>query len=212
MRSLPEVSSRRGNSRGTSRWIADAVRLLALLSAVVGAFSLGFPQTFGLAIMALGLLFSRMFRLPAPVDAVFCTTIFVATWSGMLGLYRTVPSWDLVVHFATIGAVSAALYLVVAGWNVTREPGSGTPARAVVILTFSLGMTVAVLWEFGEWIAHRYFTDVIIVGYDDSMGDMAVGGVGAALAGFVLAYRGGAAGETAGHGPSGEPAAEQVAP
>lgn len=182
--SVPQPSSTRHDR---SRWIADSVRILAVLSVVAGAGWLGVPAVLGLTTMAAGLLFLRVFRLAGPFDAAFCVTIFIATWSGLIGLYRAISWWDLAVHFVTIGAVAAALYLILARSNVTPSTKRSFSTRSIVVLSFSLGLTVAVLWEFIEWIGNRYITELIMVGYDDTIGDLAVGGAGAALAGVALA-------------------------
>ncbi|GAA1347095.1 hypothetical protein [Arthrobacter roseus] len=172
-----------------SRPIGDAVRVLAAASIVFSAFRLGLPETLGLTVMLLGLLIPRIARLAGPFDTAFCITIFVATWSGIAGLYGAISWWDLLVHFITVGSSAAVLYLILAKTDVT--PGSNTgkslPARSIVVLIFALGITVAVLWEFIEWAGNAYITKAIHVGYDDTIGDLAVGGLGAILAGVALA-------------------------
>ncbi|WP_159801276.1 hypothetical protein [Arthrobacter zhaoguopingii] len=79
---------------GTRR-AADVVRLLAALSISVCAAGMGLPDTLGFAIVFLGLLVPRITRLPGPFDFGFCLNIFVATWSGIAGLYRAISWWDL---------------------------------------------------------------------------------------------------------------------
>lgn len=99
-----------------------------------------------------------------------------------------IPWWDLVVHFVTAGSAAAVLYLILARSDITPPAtGRAFPDRSVITLTITLGMSAAVLWEFLEWAGNRYITSRIIVGYDDTLADLAVGGLGAVVAGVVLA-------------------------
>lgn len=162
---------------------------MAVLSVVAAALWLGLPETLGLTIMTVGLLIPRLYRLPGPFDTAFCITIFIATWSGIAGLYRAISWWDLVVHFVTAGASAAVLYLILARSNITPTATRRIfPARSVIVLTFALGMSAAVFWEFLEWAGNKYITHRILVGYDDTLADLAVGGFGALLAGAALAH------------------------
>ncbi len=58
--------------------------------------------------------------------------------------------------------------------------------RSIAAMTLALGLSAAVVWEFFEWAANAYFTEEIHVGYNDTMADLAVGGLGALLAGVAL--------------------------
>ena len=52
-----------------------------------------------------------------------------------------------------------------------------------------VGFTVACLWEFVEWVAQQLSPGAIHVGYDDTILDLALGGLGALLAGIFLSLR-----------------------
>jgi hypothetical protein len=45
------------------------------------------------------------------------------------------------------------------------------------------------LWEVGEWVGHTYLDERIQVGYNDTMGDLVADGLGALVAGALLASR-----------------------
>ncbi|WP_447943798.1 hypothetical protein [Microbacterium aurum] len=64
-------------------------------------------------------------------------------------------------------------------------PGS---ARTIgtVLIAVAVGLALSALWEMVEWAGWRFISDEIFVGYQDTIGEMAVGGVGAAVAGLVL--------------------------
>jgi hypothetical protein len=45
-----------------------------------------------------------------------------------------------------------------------------------------------VLWELVELVGHTYIDSTIFVGYTDTIGDLAAGGLGSLLAGFAGRY------------------------
>ena len=93
------------------------------------------------------------------------------------------------MHFVTAGSSAAVLFLLLDRVEVT--PGGtvnkALPARSIVVVTFTFGVTVAVLWEFLEWAGNAFISESIHVGYIDTLIDIAAGGAGAILAGILLA-------------------------
>ena len=57
----------------------------------------------------------------------------------------------------------------------------------MTIVTLALGITLSVVWEFAEWAGYTYITSGINVGYADTLGDLAAGGLGSLLSGALLA-------------------------
>jgi hypothetical protein len=49
------------------------------------------------------------------------------------------------------------------------------------------GLAVSALWEMVEWAGRTFVTSEIFVTYEDTISDMAVGGLGALAAGVVVA-------------------------
>lgn len=171
------------------RRVADAFRLVTLVSIGIAAIWFGIPSTLGFAVVFIGLLVPRLAHLAGPFDAAFSGTILLATWSGVAGLYAAISWWDLVVHFITAGSSAAVLYLLLAQLDVTpgTSTGKALPSRTIVVLTSSLGVTLAVIWEFIEWFGNAFISKGIHVGYIDTLSDVAVGGAGALLTGLLLA-------------------------
>ena len=183
-----------GDTAGTwhrsARVLADVVRAAALASLLAAV--LWYPQEawlrFGL--LTLILLLPRWVKLPAAFDAAFCATLLLATWANVAAWYRSVVWMDEVVHFLTVGAVSAAAYLALAHLRLLpapQEPPVRTHRASLAILTVSLGLAVASLWEFYEWVAYHLPHDAVQIGYDDTILDLALGGLGSLVAGFALA-------------------------
>ncbi len=59
-------------------------------------------------------------------------------------------------------------------------------AAGTVVVAVAVGLALSAVWEMVEWAGWLFISDEIFVGYQDTIGDMAIGGVGAAVAGLVL--------------------------
>jgi hypothetical protein len=170
--------------------LADLCRVVAVGSIIAAVVWYGPAEIARFGLVFLGMLVPRLTRVPRPFDLAFCGTLLVAAWSGVTATYAAVTWWDTAVHAVTTGAVAAMVYLVLARLGVAHGLHETRPLSHhrghVVVLTVALGLTVGVLWEFWEWIGHRYLNASIIVGYTDTLADLAAGGAGSLLAGGAL--------------------------
>lgn len=167
--------------------VADAVRVLGVLSVVIAAIWFELTDAGVLAFALPGLLIPRFVGVRAGPDITFCLTLLVAAWSNVFDLYTRIAWWDLAVHFVCTGVVAAILYLLLSRLGVVPAPGRQAVLGAV-LLTAMLGLAMSAIWEMVEWIGHAYISEAIFVAYDDTIADMAVGGLGALLAGFAVSY------------------------
>ncbi|MCC3281284.1 MULTISPECIES: hypothetical protein [Arthrobacter] len=170
--------------------VSDAVRLLGAASLLAALLLYGPVEAALFALVLMGLLVSRCLPAAPLFDSLYGLTLLVAAWSSVLDLYASISWWDLAVHFAATGTIAVMAWYLLAGFGVvTCRPSSGRilPAVAVPAVVVSLGLALSVLWEFGEWWGHTYVDDTINVGYQDTMGDLAAGGLGALLSGVLLA-------------------------
>lgn len=176
-----------GHIRG--RRIADGFRAAAVLSVGVAAVWFGVAEVAGFILVAVGLLIPRLFHLAGPFDAAFGATILLASWSSVASLYAAITWWDIMVHFVTAGSSAGVLFLLLSRAEITPAAtvGRALPRRSIVVMTFSFGLTIAVLWEFVEWAGNAFISSDIHVGYIDTLIDLAVGGAGAILVGVLLA-------------------------
>ena len=55
-------------------------------------------------------------------------------------------------------------------------------------MTTALGLSLGVLWEIFEWFGHAFIDGEIYVGYQDSIGDLLFGGLGALIAGCSMRF------------------------
>lgn len=130
----------------------------------------------------------RALALPQVIDAL-CQIAFLTTaWAAVMGMYETVPWVDIPAHvLGTAGATLIAWRLV-----VRFDPGHAGPgvsAWSTLWHLASLAALLSVLWEIGEWVGHTFISRDILVGYDDTIGDLTVGVVGGALLALPLARR-----------------------
>lgn len=174
---------------GPGEFFADAVRLICLFS-LTAAFLWYGPVDVALFLLVLmGTLVSRCLDISRVFDGIYGLTLLGAAWSSVLNLYARIGWWDLPVHFAATGVIAATTYLLLArlGAVPAPRPAPGAALRITVpVLVLSLGLGLSVLWELGEWWGHSFVDASINVGYQDTMGDLAAGGLGALLAGTLL--------------------------
>ncbi len=171
--------------------LADLLRVATLVSIVAAVLWYPLEAVIRFALLLLILLAPRVLNVPRPFDAAFCATLLLAAWAAVGQWYVTVPWMDELVHFAATGATAAMLYLVLARLGLLSDP-QDAPIRqhrsSAVILTLSLGLAAASLWELYEWIANQFLPNTIHVGYDDTILDLTMGGIGSLLAGLVLSH------------------------
>lgn len=175
--------------RGPADVGADVLRGFGVLSVVLAAIFFDATDAGVVAFALPGLFFPRFMGMKAWADLVFGGTLLVAAWSNVFDLYASIGWWDLAVHFVCTGIVAAGVYLLLAQVGVVAAPGTGRmAATAGLILTTTIGLALCALWEMVEWIGGTYISDAIYTAYDDTIGDMAVGGFGALCAGFAIAF------------------------
>ncbi len=174
--------------RTAAEIIADSLRIIGLLSVVYAAIWLS-PTDAGILALTLPALVAPRFIGARPAfDIVFSALVLVAAWSNIADVYRTLASWDIVMHFLCTAALAPMLYLLLAQFDVVPAPGiSGVRPRVAIVLSTMIGLAISALWEMVEWTGFVAFTDEIHVEYEDTIGDMAMGGLGAFFAGIVLA-------------------------
>lgn len=180
--------------RGTAAVLADVLRVTGLLSVPVAAWLFTATDAGVLAFVLAGLVLPRFVGVPPVFDVVYCAVLLIAGWSNVFGLYTSLTWWDIPVHFFCTGVIAVMVYLLLA--RLGMLPGSrrsengqsfpGTAATTIAVITPALGLAVSALWEMVEWFGHEVISPAIYVEYNDTIGDMAVGGLGAALAGVIL--------------------------
>jgi hypothetical protein len=132
----------------------------------------------------------RALRAPAVLDLVYSVGILFAAWAAQLDWYAAVDWLDVVVHAVVTGLVATVAHLALLRLDAVAPVDDARlrrPRLGTAVTTAALGLTLATLWELGEWFGHTVIDQGIGVGYDDTVGDLAAGGLGAAVAGLALA-------------------------
>lgn len=175
--------------RGPAELAADGVRVVGVLSIVIAFVGWSTVDVAVFALGLLGLVIPRFLGIRPALDAAFGISVLVAAWSALLNLYEAISYWDTVVHFALNGLTAAVIYVLAIRLGIVPDPATSTVRlRSIVILTTAFGLAAGVIWELAEWVGNTYIDDTIFVGYTDTIGDLAAGGLGSLLAGFAGRY------------------------
>ncbi|MDF2991080.1 MAG: hypothetical protein K0S37_1594 [Microbacterium sp.] len=168
--------------RSGTDWLADAVRAAAIVLVIVSLFALPLTDFAVLSMSLPAVMLARMIGLRSGLDLLTCVTVFVAAGSNVLDLYRAWTGWDLIVHLACTGVLAAVALVLLDDARVIAPTGLRRTAIAVATIT---GLALSAVWEMVEWFGYRFITDAIFVTYDDTIGDMMAGGLGALVAGML---------------------------
>jgi len=170
--------------RDTGEVVADALRLLGLISGVLAGVTLGVIQFGVFGLVAIGLVMTRFLGVRPALDIATSIVLLVAAWANALDLYVLTPAIDIPVHLLLNGLIAALAVVLFQRLDVLPA----LPPRALVLVTVAVGFMAGVLWELGEWAGNRFVDPSIFVGYDDTIGDLVVGGLGALLAGIAMPW------------------------
>lgn len=174
---------------GVAEVIADALRVLAAVSIVVAGVGWGPLSGISLAIVLGAMLVPRLLGLRPAFDIAFGIVSLVAVWSSVLGIYVTTRWWDLPIHFLANGLYAALCYIVLVRLGVLADATNlPHPTLSAAVMTTALGLSLGVLWEIFEWFGHAFIDGEIYVGYQDSIGDLLFGGLGALIAGCSMRF------------------------
>ena len=98
-----------------------------------------------------------------------------------LDLYDTLVWWDDFNHFFNWFLLLTGIGLLICA--------SVRPAWAVVVLVCGLGAILAIGWELGEWWTFIRHGTELDTAYEDTLGDVTLGTLGALCAGWLVARR-----------------------
>ncbi len=120
-------------------------------------------------------------RAPYGAFSLIMAPFLVDVTGNSLDLYDTVVWWDDFNHFAN--------WLLLL-WGIGLLVGDRVrPDWALVVMVAGLGAVLAIGWELGEWYTFIRHGTEIETAYEDTLGDLALGTLGATCAGLVLLSR-----------------------
>jgi len=124
----------------------------------------------------------KIFLYPVPVFAVF---IPLALWSDIFIRY---PWMDIPFHLAG-GASVAASAAVMLGYLIKNRHLLKLPAAFFVLFIVGVVAIIAIGWEFFEYSLQMLFPSDMAMTLSDTLGDLAVGLLGGAVATFFASKR-----------------------
>jgi hypothetical protein len=187
-------------SGGRARWVTILLVAATTGQLVVATFATGLPQfegkAFGSRLVFYPLLMTAPVLvwhvvarrrgstdpLPWTAFAFLCAPFFIDTTGNTLDLYDAVVWWDDLNHF-----VNWLLLCLGIGLMLTRT--SLRQQWALALLVAGMGAILAVLWELAEWYTFIRHGTELDTAYTDTLGDLALGTLGGAVAGLILAAR-----------------------
>jgi hypothetical protein len=127
---------------------------------------------------ALHLAVGRTRPYPWLADLLVTVPAFSDLLGNRLDLYDRVVWFDDAMHLASTAALSAGV-LVLAG-------ADAAPFRQRLQLSVAAGMTLSLVWELWEFYAFVTRSGEAPTAYADTLGDLALGWVGAVLAAVLV--------------------------
>jgi len=190
-----------GGSGGRSR--LPQIATILLIAATVGqlalaTFATGLPQfegkAFGSRLVFYPLLMvapvlvwwagSRRQEVRQPLPwtafAFLCAPFFIDVTGNTLDLYDTVVWWDDANHFVNWLLLCSGIGLMLLHTELRSR-------WILAVLVTGIGAVLAIAWELAEWYAFIRHGTELATAYTDTLGDEALGTLGAAVAGVLVA-------------------------
>jgi hypothetical protein len=166
----------------------DLLRLSFAAAAVVFFLAGSLEYAVRLAGTFLVLVAAQRVRLPRLFDLLFIIGMGLQAWGNAGRLFEDIDWWDNLVHFV-IPAVSVPV-LYVLSWRLGLLPAMAEVQRprqrlGLVVFAMTTGLSIAALYEIYEFVAVRWLSADLAIGYTDTINDLALG-VGGAFAGGLL--------------------------
>lgn len=168
--------------------VLAGIRLLLAVEAVAAAINGIWPAVFvTLAALGLTVLPGRLanrvgLSLPPSFLAAIALFVLATLYLGEVqDFYNRFWWWDLVLHFGSAMGFGILGFLLV--FMLFQGDRYAAPPWALGVLSFCLAMTVGALWEVFEYAMDSLFGfNMMKSGLPDTMGDLMVDALGAALA------------------------------
>lgn len=181
--------------RGRGLWVAAAVLALTVGQLLVATLAPGLERFAGKAFAArlfaypvlmllVPALWARFGRRPLPwgAFALLMLPFAIDVTGNTLDLYDAVGWWDDANHLVN-------WFLLALGAGLLLARGGVRPAWALVVLVAGVGALLAVGWELAEYVTFIRHGTELDTAYPDTLGDEALGCLGAVLAAAVVGWR-----------------------
>ena len=113
--------------------------------------------------------------------ACVCAPFFIDVTGNTLDLYDTIAWWDDANHFFN-------WLLLCLGIGLMLKRSSLQQRWALAVIVTGIGAILAVAWELAEWYLFIRHGTELATAYTDTLGDEALGTLGALVAGLIVAF------------------------
>jgi len=117
-------------------------------------------------------------RFPWPADLLITLPWLIDLIGNRLNLFDTISWWDDAMHFILWGLLTAGVLIAFVPRTLSRG--------ITTFVALGFGATAAVIWELGEYYAFVRHSEELQTAYTDTLGDLALGTLGALLAALIL--------------------------
>lgn len=115
---------------------------------------------------------------PWHADLLITLPWLVDLLGNRLNLFDTINWWDDAMHFTLWALLTAGVLTAFAPRELSRG--------LTTFVALGFGATAAVIWELGEYVAFVRHSPELQTAYTDTLGDLALGSLGALLAGLIV--------------------------
>ena len=120
--------------------------------------------------------------LPWDAFAFVCAPFFIDVTGNTLDLYDTVAWWDDANHLVNWLLLCFGIGLMLSRSDLHQR-------WALAMLVTGIGAVLAIAWELAEWYLFIRHGTELATAYTDTLGDEALGTLGGATAGVLVARR-----------------------
>jgi hypothetical protein len=171
------------------RDLLDVVRLTFLVGAIATLVLGDHAAALRLLLTFLATVAVARLKLPRLFDAAFLLGMSLQAWGNTAHLFSSFHDYDVIVHFALPLACAPALYIMLARWGVVPDLAGGAERHhmlGVWLVTFALGLSLGALYEMYEWLSNHLLGSHLLVGYTDTIGDLADDALASSIGGVLL--------------------------
>lgn len=162
--------------------LGDAVRLATLLAIPTAWVITGPLSALTMLLVCGGTWLTRYYSRTRNEDLAGSVVLLLGGAFSVLGTYKAIDWLDLVVHGLMLMILTKLLTNMLVHHEMLPAAEDRRQAAGILLAVTSMGVLLAVLWEIGEWIGHTFINPEVGVGYDDTLGDLAAGLLGALAA------------------------------
>lgn len=183
------LANLRRRPNGPAEFVADGLRVIALVCIVVAGIGWGPLGAVSLAFVSAAMLLPRALGVRPGFDIAYGVIALVSVWSSVTDLYVTVKWWDIPMHFLMNGLAAAVGYMLFERARVVAAASTlPRPLLSTTLVTTAIGLSLGTFWEMFEWFGKNFIDGDIYVGYTDSIGDLVWGFIGSVLAGLAMPW------------------------